>query len=111
MQLASAGQIKLIVSEAIISELKRKLLEKMDWSESQTQLFIGTILELAELVEPDITLNVVPSDEDDNRIVECAIAGNAALIVTFDKDLLRLKAYKMISIITPRQLTFYGLEE
>jgi hypothetical protein len=63
----------------------------------------------AEVVEPQITLNVVPDDEDDNRIIECAIAGEAGLIVTFDKDLLRLKSYEMIGIITPSQLSFYGL--
>lgn len=109
MQLASAGQIQLITSEIILAELERKLQEKMGWSESRTQLFSDTIRGLAEIVTPEIRLDVVPDDEDDNRIVECAVAGEANLIVTFDKDLLRLKSYKMIGIITPRQLTFYGL--
>ena len=111
MKLASAGQVYLITSEAILAELSRKLLGKLAWSDDQTQLFVDMIRELAEVVAPDITLDVVPDDEDDNRIVECAVAGQADLIVTFDKDLLRLKAYEMIGIITPRQLTFYGLEK
>lgn len=109
MQLASAGQIQLITSEIILAELERKLQEKMGWSESRTQLFSDTTRGLAEIVTPEIRLDVVPDDEDDNRIVECAVAGEANLIVTFDKDLVRLKSYKMIGIITPRQLTFYGL--
>ena len=111
MQLASAGQIYLITSEVILAELERKLLGKMGWSEKKTQLFVDTIRDLAEVAEPKITLDVVPDDEDDNRIVECVVAGGANLIVTFDKDLLRLKSYEMIGIITPRQLTFYGLDE
>ncbi len=111
MELASAGQIQLVTSEIILAELERKLREKMGWSASQTQLFTGTIRDLAEVIEPEITLDVVPDDEDDNRIVECAVAGEANLIVTFDKDLLRLKSYEMIGIITPRQLTFYGLDK
>ncbi len=111
MQLASVGLVQLIVSEAILSELRRKLREKMGWSESRTQQFVDVVRELAELVEPTITLDVVPDDADDNRIIECAVAGEAGLIVTFDKDLLRLKSYETIGIITPRQLTFYGLEE
>lgn len=110
MQLASAGQVQLITSEAILAELRGKLLGKLAWSDSQTQLFVDMIREMAEVVAPDITLDVVPADEDDNRIVECAVAGQADLIVTFDKDLLRLKADETIGIITPRQLTFYGLE-
>ena len=109
MQMASAGQIQLITSEVILTELERKLWEKMGWSESRAQLFSDTIRDLAEIVAPEIRLDVVPDDEDDNRIVECAVAGEANLIVTFDKDLLRLKSYEMIGIITPRQLTFYGL--
>ncbi|HFQ93812.1 MAG TPA: putative toxin-antitoxin system toxin component, PIN family [Anaerolineae bacterium] len=109
MQLASAGQIQLITSEVILAELERKLWEKMGWSESRAQLFSDTIRGLAEIIAPEIRLDVVPDDEGDNRIVECAVAGEANLIVTFDKDLLRLKSYKMIGIITPRQLTFYGL--
>lgn len=94
-----------------MSELRRKLREKMAWSESRTQQFADVVLELAQLVEPTITLDVVPDDAADNRIIECAVAGEAGLIVTFDKDLLRLKSYETIGIISPRQLTFYGLEE
>lgn len=109
MKLASAGQVHLITSEVILAELSRKLLGKLAWSDDQTQLFAEMIRDLAEIVDPDITLDVVPDDEDDNRIVECAVVGQAELIVTFDKDLLRLKAYETIGIITPRQLTFYGL--
>jgi putative PIN family toxin of toxin-antitoxin system len=111
MQLASIGQVQLIISEAILAELRRRLREKMAWPEDRIQLFVDVVLELAEVVEPTITLDVVPDDADDNRILECAVAGEAALIVTFDKDLPRLKSYEMIGIITPRQLTFYGLEE
>lgn len=110
MRLASAGQVQLITSEVILAELRGKLLGKLAWSDSQTQLFLDTIRKMAEVVAPDMTLDVVPDDEDDNRIVECAVAGQADLIVTFDKDLLRLKAYETTGIITPRQLTFYGLE-
>ena len=102
MKLASAGQVHLITSEVILAELSRKLLGKLAWSDDQTQLFAEMIRDLAEIVDPDITLDVVPDDEDDNRIVECAVVGQAELIVTFDKDLLRLKAYETIGIITPR---------
>jgi putative PIN family toxin of toxin-antitoxin system len=110
MQMASAGQIQLVTSEVILSELERKLREKMAWPENRAALFTNSIRDLAEVVTPVVTLNVVPDDEDDNRIVECAIAGEANLIVTFDQDLLRLKSYEMVGIITPRQLAFYGLD-
>lgn len=109
MNLASAGKVTLLVSEPILAELHKKLLNKFEWSEDRIHLFVKTVRELAEMVDPDITLDVVPADPDDNRIIECAVAGNAGLIVTFNKDLLRLKSYGVIGIIAPRQLTFYGL--
>lgn len=48
------------------------------------------------------TLNVVPSDPDDNRIVECADSAKSEVIVTGDKDLLQLGEYEGISIIRMR---------
>lgn len=111
LQLASAGQVTLVASEAILAELQGKLTDKLDWPENRALLFVTTIRDLAEIVDPYIVLEVVPDDDDDNRIVECAVEGEAALIVTFDKDLLRLKTYETIGIITPKQLTFFGLGE
>jgi putative PIN family toxin of toxin-antitoxin system len=110
LELASTRRITLLASTEILDELEEKLRFKLEWPEAQIRLFLLTIRELVELVEPEFTLDVVPDDEDDNRIVECAVAGEAGLIVTFDKDLLRLKAYEMVGIITPRQLTFLGLD-
>jgi putative PIN family toxin of toxin-antitoxin system len=109
LELASAGQVTLITSEAILTELYEKLTGKLAWSENRSLLFVATIRDIAEVVEPNIVLKVVPDDDNDNRIVECAIVGKATLIVTYDKDLLRLESYEMIGIITPKQLTFYGL--
>jgi predicted nucleic acid-binding protein len=37
----------------------------------------------------------------DNHIIACALAGNANLIVSQDLDLLRLKTYDGIGIISP----------
>jgi len=108
LELASIRLVSLVTSEIILGELEDKLRNKLRWSIEQSDLFLDVIRDIAEIVDPQIVLNVVPDDEDDNRIVECAVAGGADLIVTFDKDLLQLKSYEMIGIITPRQLSFHG---
>ena len=36
----------------------------------------------ANVVEPDFELNAVPDDPDDNRVLECAVAGKAECIVS-----------------------------
>lgn len=45
-------------------------------------------------------LDVVPDDEDDNRVLEkCAIAGECECVVTGDGDLLRMGSYEGIHIL------------
>lgn len=54
------------------------------------------------IVWPTITLAVVTAKESDNRILECAVAGHADVIVTGDrKHLLKLGAYEGIPIVSP----------
>jgi len=53
------------------------------------------------MVEPNITLRVIQSDPDDDRILECAVAGNADLIVSGDRHLTKLKEFQGIGIVRP----------
>ena len=65
----------------------------------------------ATVVDPDFELNAVPDDPDDNRVLECAVAGKADFIVSGDRHLLRLGNYEEIAIVTVRQfLETAGLE-
>ena len=50
-------------------------------------------------------LNVV-RDLNDNKILECALACKANLIISMDKDLLKLKNYETTGIIHPMTLTY-----
>jgi predicted nucleic acid-binding protein len=48
-----------------------------------------------------MTIEVIHDDPPDNRILECAIAGQADLIVSGDRHLLKLKSYQGIPIVRP----------
>jgi len=50
-------------------------------------------------VVPKIKLDVVTSDPDDNRIVECALHSRSEAIITNDGDLLRMKSYEGIRMM------------
>ena len=50
-------------------------------------------------MHPTVTLDEVPDDPDDNRILECAVAARSAYIVTGDNDPLRLGSYDGIKIM------------
>jgi len=57
----------------------------------------------AYVVHPEVVLDAVPDDPDDNRVLECAVKGEAEFIVSGDKHLLRLGSYEGIVIVTVRQ--------
>ncbi len=53
--------------------------------------------ELGKLVKPERRVKVF-RDDPDNRILECAISGKVDLIVTGDKEMLRMKEYMGVKI-------------
>lgn len=62
---------------------------------------IQKIVSLAKIVIPIRKIHVVHDDPDDNKILECAIAGNVDYLVTQDRHLLKLKEFEGINILTP----------
>jgi predicted nucleic acid-binding protein len=42
-------------------------------------------------------------DPNDDMVFECAVLANASVIVSGDKDLLAVKTYKGIRVVTPRE--------
>jgi predicted nucleic acid-binding protein len=57
----------------------------------------------ALLVKPNLALQVIIDDPDDDRVLECAVAGEVDYIVSGDRHLLKLGSYQGISIVTARE--------
>lgn len=53
-------------------------------------------------VEPKVDLHIINEDEEDNKILECALAARADIIVSGDKHL-NLGCFKKTRILTPRE--------
>lgn len=53
--------------------------------------------------EPSGQPNVVAADPDDDKFLACALAADAAFIVSGDKHLLSLKEFQGIPILAPSQ--------
>lgn len=109
LRLAAANAVQLVVSPAILEELNQKLRLKFGWTQQQARLFVDAVRDIAEVVRPVVELAVVDDDPDDNRVIECAVSGEAALIVTFDRHLLRLKSFENVAIIRSEDLLHFGL--
>jgi putative PIN family toxin of toxin-antitoxin system len=104
LDLALRRRITLVTSKALLDELDEKLRGKFAVSEHDALSIRAKLEANASVVDPDFVLNAVPGDPDDNRVLECAVAGKADLIVSGDKHLLRVGEYEGIAIVTVRQV-------
>jgi putative PIN family toxin of toxin-antitoxin system len=103
LDLALSHGFTLVTSRALLDELDEKLRGKFAVSERDAQAIRVKLENNANLVDPDFELNAVSDDPDDNRVLECAVAGKADFIVSGDRHLLRIGCYEGIAIVTVRQ--------
>ena len=89
-----------IISPAILTETLEVLAKKFNFSPLRLEEIQNLLESSFETVFPDVVLNI-SSDPDDNRVLEAAVAGKCDQIITGDSDLLDLKAYQDIIILTP----------
>jgi uncharacterized protein len=99
---AVAGEVQLVVSRAIIRELLDVLARKFGRDAEELAHVAVFLAELAAVVRPRRKLGVL-RDDADNRILECALAGRAEVIVTGDRAMLELGEYQEVRIVTLRK--------
>lgn len=102
VQFADANAYHLAICEQIRSETERTLLQKFHWSRSRVAQACDPVWQTAKEIIPETEIRA-SDDPDDDCILECAWDANASVIVTGDRDLLRLNPYQHIAIVTPAQ--------
>jgi putative PIN family toxin of toxin-antitoxin system len=97
-------KLRIILSQDIIDEYHR-VVESL--SSKYPTIDIFQIIELVtvhgqfvDTAELDIT---ICEDPDDNKFIECAIAGDTKIIVSGDKHLLKITGYQGIAVFRPRE--------
>ena len=105
-RLRGEGAFEHIVSQALLDEYRRALaydhVRKLHGrTDAQIVALLSDIEQAATLVHPRVLLAVVKEDPDDNKVLECAVAGGANYIVSGDKHLLSLGEYEGIRILSP----------
>jgi putative PIN family toxin of toxin-antitoxin system len=96
------GKIDVIISEEILTELRRIISTKFPLFKPKLGLLEASIREDSVLVHLGNNTITVSRDIDDNKIIETAVMGKADFVVTGDDDLLVLKIYENIRIIKPK---------
>ena len=98
------GEVELVISEEQFDELSEALnYPKFEFREEQKDRFKALILEIATFVKPIEKISEVKEDPDDNMILETAVAGDAEYIISGDADLLKLKEFRGIKILTAKE--------
>lgn len=93
---------RLFISQPILDEVQRNLVRKFKMSPAQAGDYILLLIEEAEIVTAlDVPLSAC-RDKDDLPVLGTLLAASAECLVTGDQDLLALKKFKTIPILTPR---------
>ena len=96
------GTIKMAISLDILREVQDVLSRpKFGFPSEASAEIIRELQEISTLTYPTKTLNVVQTDPDDNRIIECAVESKASVIISGDSGLLNLGEYEKIRILSP----------
>ena len=97
-------EIKVCISLFILRELEKVLEEVFGWDKERIGSTVERIKDKTIEVQPKVKISVIKEKNDDNRILECAVEGNAQYIVSGDKHhLLPLSEYQGINILSPAE--------
>ena len=95
--------IKIYSSPEILAEYRKVLKRDFEFTDEEIGEILGTVMKFINIIEPNEKVNIVKNDPDDNKIIECAIASKSQYLITYDKELLKIKEYQGIKIITPEE--------
>jgi uncharacterized protein len=98
----AAGDCDIIWSHFLKDELE-SLLTRRHKIGLATRVALQAYVDLCEFVEPEPLDERVCRDKSDDIVLATAVAGKADVIVTGDDDLLVLKAFRRIRILSPRK--------
>jgi putative PIN family toxin of toxin-antitoxin system len=93
---------ELVVGETVLSELRRVLGEKIKVPSKTIDEVIALLRQEATVVKKAEELAVKIRDKTDLPVLSEAVAGNADVLVTGDKDLLEIEQKVPLQILSPR---------
>ena len=101
-------QFHLIVYPVILQEFERVLIKKFSATRNEARSALQIVSEATHsVVRPSQLVQSICRDPDDDAILACALEAGADYLVTGDLDLLELKTFKGIRIITPRDFEMF----
>lgn len=100
LALAKIGVVQSATYQEIIDEFQEKLQVKFAYSFKHARKAADEVRGFSRIVAITNTLKVIAADPDDDKILECAVVGDATHIVTGDRHLKELSSYQGISVVS-----------
>jgi putative PIN family toxin of toxin-antitoxin system len=98
-----SGAHDLVSSAGLLEEYREKLTGKFRLSAEVADARVALIRAIVQVVVPEPLPDPVCRDPDDDLVLATAVAGGCNCIITGDKDLLVLKQYRQVAIISPSE--------
>jgi putative PIN family toxin of toxin-antitoxin system len=96
-----------VTAAELLAELDRVLryprLQRYISEEERTR-FVALLMALSKVVELPDTIPQICRDPEDDRVIACAVVGDADVIVSGDDDLLVLDRVGEVVVLSPAQL-------
>jgi putative PIN family toxin of toxin-antitoxin system len=93
---------KFFASQDILHEVTTKLETKFGFSPRHIRLMVSFVKQQVNSVRVISTIDIC-RDVNDNRILAAALDSNCSHLVTGDSDLLVLKKFGTVNIVSPRE--------
>ena len=105
IELWKKGSITPLITEYIMAEYLRVLAyPKFKLSEEEVHYIIHQeILPFFKVVNSKPGPSIIKKDPDDDKFIQCAIAGQAKIIISGDRHLLAKKSHHNIKFLNPNQ--------
>lgn len=102
---AEHGKVRLVTSEEIVREISQvlnypKLRKVYEAEEMCHEELIEAVLKIVRFVKVTRRVEVVLEHPADDKFIECALEAKADYIVSGDRHLLKVGAYKKIQIVS-----------
>jgi len=109
LSLARRGAFDLYLSDDILAETQEVLLERerirqrYPYTDEQPIRFCHSVRHSFHLVKDPPPVSGVVRDPNDDMVIACALAAGVSYVVTRDPDLLTLKTYQAVQMISPEE--------
>ena len=105
---ARAGTLAVISSSTLIAELadvlgRAKFAAILSKTSTSLERTLAEVRQLAELIDPPPLKHPVCRDSTDDHVLSLALSANADMVVSGDDDLLVLRSFANIPIVTPTE--------